>query len=38
MPAFYFKLLTFISQLGKLGIARHHPIGYNNGRFDGTAG
>ena len=37
MPAFHFELLTFNSQLSKLGIAPHHPIGYNDGRFDGIA-
>jgi len=37
MPAFHFELLTFHSQLSKLGIAPHHPIGYNDGRFDGIA-
>ena len=37
MPAFHFELLTFNSQLSKLGIAPHHPIGYNDGRFEGVA-
>jgi hypothetical protein len=32
-PAGNFELLTFNSQLGKLGIAPVHPIGYNDGRF-----
>ncbi len=32
-----FELLTFNTQLGKLGIASDHPIGYNDGRFDGLA-
>ena len=36
MPAFHFELLTFNPHLSKLGIAPHHPIGYNDGRFDGT--
>jgi hypothetical protein len=34
-PAGNFELLTFNSQLGKLGIAPPYPIGYNGGRSSG---
>ena len=36
-PNYYENTLTFGPELGKLGIAPHHPIGYNDGRFDGIA-
>ena len=36
-PNYYENTLTFGPELGKLGIAPHHPIGYNDGRFGGVA-